>query len=77
MIVRSHAMVFAVHKFVAECEGQRVAMKLTLKDVEELADYWNYNRLVATHAVNIELKNFLRLCNLFDLDPREYFELQA
>lgn len=76
MIVRSHAMLFAVRRFVLECEGRRVELGLTMKDVENLAEYHAYSHLTFRQADNIEMKNFLKLCNLFDLDPRDFFELK-
>lgn len=77
MIVRSHAMVFAVTKFVQDCEGRRVELGLNQREIMTLADYNNYHRLTRVKPVNIEMKNFLALCNVFDLDPRDYFELKA
>lgn len=77
MIVRSHAMVFAVHKFVQACEGHRTELGFTMWQVQELAAYHSYHALVSKARANIEMKNFLALCNVFDLDPRDYFELEA
>ena len=75
---RSVPMVFRVTDFGLDIFVMRNQMQLTCEDVGALVGIHGttvskYER--GTEA-NMHMGNFLGLCNLYDLDPRNYFELQ-
>jgi transcriptional regulator with XRE-family HTH domain len=75
MRVRSIPMVLAKQRFLSHVEQARIELNLTQADVEELAGYRGYKQVLTGRSADMQVDNFLRLCNLLDLDPRDYFEL--
>lgn len=74
----SVAMIFNHQRFGNDLLARRLHLHMTGRDVAALAGIdsavvYKYERGVEP---NMKLQNFLKLCNIFDLDPREYFELE-
>jgi len=75
--VRSVPMRFRAANFGITCLAHRLELKMSQDAVASLigvtgsmiSDYERGNE------DNPKMKNFLALCNLYDLDPRDYFEL--
>lgn len=76
--IRSIDFVFRKNQFAADIAASRVELGMTQIEVARhvglsasaVSDY------EAAHEDNMKLQNFLNLCNLFDLNPNEYFELK-
>lgn len=71
-------MIFNHQRFGNDALARRLHLKLSGREVAALADMesslvYKYERGVEP---NMKVDNFLRLCNVFDLDPRDYFELE-
>ncbi len=75
MKVRSIPVTFRKQAFVTAIEHARDKMNLTVHDVQDLAEYAAYADFARKTNRTLLMDNFLKLCNLFDLDPREFFEL--
>jgi len=75
---RSVPMVFNNVRFGNDILTRRIELGMTGQNVAELCGdihamlVFKYERGLET---NPKMDNFLKLCNVFDLDPREYFEL--
>jgi transcriptional regulator with XRE-family HTH domain len=75
---KSIPMIFRKNEFGRDIAARRIELELSLSHVGELinisgatiSDYENGNEC------NMKMQNFLAICNVFDLDPREYFELE-
>lgn len=75
--VRSIDFIFRKHRFATDITASRAELGMTQIEVANhvglsgsaISDY------ESAHEDNMKLKNFLNLCNLFDLNPHEYFEL--
>ena len=76
---RSIPMVFRAVHFANEIMSRRLEMKLNIREVGELVKV--HATTISTYErageSNMKMENFLDLCNLFDLDPREFFELEV
>jgi transcriptional regulator with XRE-family HTH domain len=74
---RSVPMVFRHIHFANECVSRRVELKLSNIDVCNLSGLSSATVSVYERGLepNPQMANFLKLCNLYDLDPREFFEL--
>lgn len=78
-VVKSHPMEFAKRAFSADIQASRIDAKMSISDV---ADYVGLSDTTVSHYEsgnegNMHIENFLKLCNLFDLDPRAYFILEG
>ena len=74
---RSVPMVFRKIHFGNECLASRLELGLTQLDVQTLtglstAAISEYER---GNQDNMHVGNFLALCNAYDLDPRDFFDL--
>lgn len=75
MKTRSIPITFRKQAFISAIEHARDEMNLNVRDVEDLADYGGYADFARKAGKTMLMDNFLKLCNLFDLDPRDFFEL--
>jgi len=77
--IRSVPMVFRAVHFANECMAHRIELKLSLTDVQELTGLSDTTIKNAENAVfpNMHMGNFIAICNVYDLDPREFFELKV
>jgi len=77
--VRSVPMKFRAVHFANECMAHRIELKLSLTDVQELTGLSDTTIKNAENAVfpNMHIGNFVTICNVYDLDPREFFELDV
>lgn len=77
--IRSVPMIFNHVRFGNDMLTRRIELKMTGAEVAELAGnmhatlVYKYERGLEK---NPQMVNFLAFCNVFDLDPREYFELE-
>jgi len=76
---RSIPMVFAAYDFGNACLARRIELKLIGRDLEILTGLdsslvYKYER---GEEINMKMQNFLKLCNVYDLDPREFFQLEV
>lgn len=75
--IRSIDFIFRKNQFATDITASRVELGMTQIEVANhvglsgsaISDYENAKQ------ENMKLQNFLGLCNLFDLNPHEYFEL--
>lgn len=76
---RSIPMVFRVTHFGNEIMSRRLELGMTIREVSEMAKI--HATTISTYErgeeANMKMDNFLDLCNLFDIDPREFFELEV
>lgn len=75
---RSVPMVFRAIHFGNECLSRRLELKISGDDAAALLPFdksqlYRYERGLEPH---MKMHNFISLCNLYDLDPREFFELE-
>jgi len=77
--VRSVAMVFNHVRFGNDICARRLELGMTGAEVAKLAGNM-HSTLVYKYENGVEdnpkMENFLAFCNVFDLDPRDYFELE-
>jgi len=76
--MRSVPMIFNHVRFGNDCLACRLEAKLTGRALQELISFdittlYKYERGVEG---NMKMANMLELANLYDLDPRDYFELE-
>lgn len=77
--VRSIPMIFRNVHFGNEILSRRIELQMSGEEAAELLPFdkttlYKYER---GDEENMKLQNFLALCNLYDLDPREFWELKA
>lgn len=75
---RSVPMIFNAVRFGNDCLARRIEVGLSGEELEKLLTFdkttlYKYERGAEP---NPKIGNFLALCNVYDLDPREYFELE-
>lgn len=75
---RSVPMVINVIRLGNDCLTRRLELGMTGHECAKLLPFdkttlFTYER---GEEPNMKVTNFLALCNLYDLDPREYFELE-
>lgn len=75
---RSVAMVFSHVRFANDILGLRLELGLTGEEIGaisgiEKSTLYKYERATVD---NMKMQNYLAICNFYDLDPREYFELE-
>jgi len=75
---RSVPMIFNHVRWGNDLLARRLEMKLTGVDISTLISFdktqlYRYER---GDEANPKMRHFLEACNLYDLDPREYFELE-
>lgn len=75
--VRSIPMAFNAVHFGNVISAHRAELKMTLTEVAKLTTIHattlsDYER---GGESNMKMENFLSLCNLYDIDPREFFVL--
>lgn len=75
--IRSIKMVFSAVKFGNDIMARRLELGLTTKDIEELSglNQTAVARYERGEEPNPKMQSFLAVCNAYDIDPREYFEL--
>lgn len=79
----SWPMVINYEKFGFDVRLARKRHRLTQKDADKLAGGYEgvcsviENNGYERQQVNISMSALLDFCNLFDLDPRSYFELKV
>jgi len=75
---RSIPMVFRHTDFGNDIFTRRLELKLTASEVAQLitVDQSTVSKYERGAEPNMKVGNFLTLCNIFDLDPRNYFELE-
>lgn len=74
---RSVPMIFNHVRFGARIFQERFDAGMTFAEVGELVGL--NQSTIATYERgedNMKVQHFLALCNLYDLDPREFFELE-
>ena len=76
--VRSVAMILNYVRLGNDCLGRRLELGLSGEGAAVLLPFdkttlYTYER---GKEPNMKVGNFLALCNLYDLDPRDYFELE-
>ena len=74
---RSIPMIFRKQSFITEVEQRRIELGLTMIDIEELSGYHGYRTFIVRTGQTLHLEHFIMVCNLLDLDPRNYFELAS
>lgn len=77
--IRSIPMEFSANRFGRDCLQKREELGLHMIEVGKLVDLSvatvdNVERAVYR---NMLVSTLIAFCNLYDLDPRDYFELQA
>lgn len=76
--IKSVPMAFRHVEFGRDITACRAELKLTQSQVGELVNL--ANSCISDYETGTEpnpkIQNFLAICNLFDLDPRSYFELE-
>lgn len=76
---RSVAMVFNHVRFGNDMLTRRLVLGMTGYEVASLAGSMHATlvfKYESGQEKNPKMENFLAFCNVFDLDPREYFELE-
>lgn len=76
---RSVPMRFRAVNFGITCLAMRLELKMSGEHAAELLpfDKSALYRYEKGEEPNMKIQNFLALCNLYDLDPREFFELEG
>lgn len=78
--IRSVDMVFNHIKFANDILARRAELQISGSDVMRLVsdkvDKTQIYRYERGEEKNMKMQNFLAICNLYDLDPRDYFELE-
>lgn len=77
--IRSVPMEFAVNKFATDITQARLELGLSGEEVAELitvdrSALYKYER---GEQSNMKMQNFLSICNIYDLNPANYFVLKA
>ena len=74
----SVAMIFNHQRFGNDCLARRLHLHLHAQDVADLIGTSSsvIGRYERSQEPNLHMNMFLKMCNVFDLDPREYFELE-
>lgn len=76
--IKSIPMIFRHNEFGSDCLAARTEIGMTCEDVAKHINI--HSSTVAKYErgceENPKMNNFLDLCNLYDLDPRKYFELK-
>jgi transcriptional regulator with XRE-family HTH domain len=75
--VRSYPMKFDVSQFANDVSSRRAELGLNTREVGELAELAAslVSRYENALEDNMHLQNFLKFCNVYDIDPRKYFVL--
>jgi transcriptional regulator with XRE-family HTH domain len=76
--VRSVRMVFNHVRFGNDILARRLELRMSGEEVASLVEVekttvYKYERATEPSP---KIRHFLAMCNLYDLDPREYFELE-
>lgn len=76
--IRSVAMVFNHVRFGNDILARRLELGLSGEQVAEIVEFekstiYKYERATEPSP---KMRHFLAICNAYDLDPREYFELE-
>ena len=72
-------MVFRALHFGNECLSRRLELKMSGDEVAAMLsfDKTTLYKYEAGKEDNLKMQNFLALCNLYDLNPCEFFELEV
>ena len=76
---RSVPMRFRAVNFGITCLAMRLELGMSGEQASQLLPFdksalYKYEK---GEENNMKVQNFLALCNLYDLDPRDYFELES
>lgn len=81
MVTRSRSinMVFRKNAFAADIRSARLELGYSLDDVARHVSITDgqIGRYEQGKEDNMKMQNFLELCNLYDLNPQDYFELES
>jgi len=77
--IRSVPMKFRAVHFANECMAHRIELGLKLSDIEKLTGLSDTTIKNCENAKypNMHIGHFILICNVYDLDPREFFELDV
>lgn len=77
--IRSINFVFRKTQFATDIKASRIELGYSLDDVakESRITDGQIGRYEQGKEDNMKLQNFLDICNLYDLNPQDYFELEA
>lgn len=79
-IVTEYTYVFDDVQFALDVRAARVKRELTQLVVAQALGHTSPTNIVqieqANYSNSLTFKDFLKLCQLFDLHPEEYFDLQ-
>lgn len=77
--IRSINMVFRKNKFATDIKAARLELGYTLDEIAKNVSVTDgqIGRYEKALEDNPKLQNFLDICNLYDLNPQEYFELES
>jgi transcriptional regulator with XRE-family HTH domain len=76
--IRSVPMVFNRARFGNDILAMRWELGLSQRAVGEMCELEGslLSRYERGDETNMKMQNFLAICNVYDIDPREYFELE-
>lgn len=76
---RSINMVFRKHQFATDIKACRAELGMTLDEVAKNVNITDgqISRYERAEESSPKLQNFLDICNLYDLNPQDYFELES
>lgn len=76
--ISSVKMIFNEQRFAAAILACRAELGVSGAEAEMSLpfDRSALHRYERGEEINLKMQNFLALCNLYDLDPREFFELE-
>lgn len=77
--IRSINMVFRKQAFATDIKAARAELGMTLGEVGKhvSVSYSQIGKYENAMEDNPKLQNFVDICNLYDLNPQEYFELES
>lgn len=78
-IERNYNWLFCKREFGNDVRAKRIAADLTQEQLGEMVNRtasWVYT-VETAKLRGIHVVEFVALCNLFDLDPRKYYELET
>ena len=76
--IGSVPMIFNHQRFGNDCLARRLHLRMKVSDIADLIETSAsvISRYERGTEPNLHMNVFLKMCNVFDLDPREYFELE-
>jgi len=76
--IGSVAMIFNHMRFGNDCLAHRLYLRREVSEIAEMIGTTQsvVGRYERGEEPNLHMLMFLKMCNVYDLDPREYFELE-